>query len=136
PGVGVADVSESSRTLPGPFAVDPGSDRHLRSSRNTAFGAFDMQIGGNDVTGAITIADNNNLALEPRSTVSTDIELALRPAIGRGMRDANPIFASRLTCRNVPGKPGDAVDSGRDTRGDGVPFGCFDLERYGFAQTS
>src|SRR5439155_16202649 len=75
-------------------------------------------------------------ALEARSTVSTDIELALRPAIRRGMRDANPIFASGLSWWNVPGKPGDAVDGGRDTRGDGVPFGSFDLERYGFAQTS
>jgi len=128
-GARIAGTVDNGRTFPGLFAINPGTDRHFGSRRNTTFGPFDMQIGGDHVTGAITIAYKSNLALEARSTVSTDVELALSPAIGRGMRDANRVFASGLTCRNVPGKPGDAVDNRRDTRGDGVAFWSFYLKR-------
>src|SRR5947208_8388578 len=134
-GAGIAGAIDSGRTFPDFFAVDPGTDRHFGSRRNTAFGPFHMQIGGDHVGGAITIAHKNNLALEARSTVSTDVELALSPAIRRGMRDANRVFASGLSWWNVPGKPGDAVDNRRGTRGEGVAFGSFYLKRYCFAQT-
>src|SRR3989442_14614236 len=135
-GAGIAGAIDRGRTFPGLFAVAPRTDRHFGSYRNTAFGPLDMQIGGDHVTGAITIAYKNNLALESRSAVSTDVELALSPAIGPGMRDANRVFASGLSWWNVPGKPGDAVDNRRDTRGDGVAFGSFDLKQYCFAQSS
>src|SRR5262249_8499001 len=127
---------DSSRTFPSLFAVDPGTDRHFGSRWNTAFGPFDMQIGGNHVTGAITIAHKNNLAFEARSAVSTDVELSLSPAISRWMRDGTRVVAAGLSWRDVPGKPGHAVDNRRGTRGNGVAFGSFDLKRYCFAQTS
>src|SRR5438552_9832727 len=135
-GARIAGAIDSGCTFPGLFAINPGTDRHFGSRRNTTFGPFDMQIGGDHVPGAITIAYKSDLALEARSTVSTDVELALRPAIGRGMRDANRVFASGLSWWNVPGKPGDAVDNRRGTRGNGVAFGSFDLKQYCFAQSS
>src|SRR5207248_3656787 len=135
-GAGITGAVDSGRTFPGLFAVDPGTDRHFGSHWNTAFGPFHMQIGGDHVTGAITIAYKNNLALESRSAVSTDVEFALSPAIGRGMRDANRVFASGLSWWNVPGKPGDAVDNRRGTRGNGVAFGSFDLKGGYFTQTA
>ena len=90
-----------------------------------------MEVGGNRIARAVTVAHKNDLALKTRSAVGADIELALgRGArqVARSMEDADRIFPSCLTCRNVPGEPYNAVDNRRGTGRHGVAFGAFDFE--------
>src|SRR5207244_2243539 len=62
-GARIAGAIDSGCTFPGLFAINPGTDRHFGSRRNTTFGPFDMQIGGDHVPGAITIAYKSDLAV-------------------------------------------------------------------------
>jgi hypothetical protein len=44
------------------------------------------------------------------------------------MRDPDGVFASSLTCRNLPGESHDAVDNRGHTGGDRVAFGALDFK--------
>src|SRR5262249_45886490 len=107
----IAGVIDSRGTFPDLLAVNTGADGHLRSHRKTTFGPFGMQVGGNHIARTIAVAHATDLALDTRSTVCTNVELALRPGIGSGMVDTHRIFASGLPCRDVPGKSGNAIDN-------------------------
>ena len=87
-----------------------------------------MEVGGNRITRAVTVAHKNDLALETLGAIGANVELTLGRGVARGMGYANGIFPSGLTCRDVPGKSYDAVDNRRDTGGHGVAFGAFDFE--------
>src|SRR5262249_43966386 len=110
-GAGIAGVIDGGSTFPGLFAVDPGTDRHSGSSGNAAFGAFDMQTGRDHVPRTVTVTYKNNLALETRSPVGTDVELAFGPAVSRRMRETHGVFAPALSCRNIPGKSCDTINN-------------------------
>src|SRR5207248_9929858 len=101
-GAGIAGAINGRFTPPDLFAIDARADGDFGSGRNAAFGAFDVQVRGNHVAGAVTIAYKNDLALETRSAVGTNIELALGRRIARGVEDAHGIFPARLICGNVP----------------------------------
>src|SRR5262249_55916258 len=74
-----------------------------------------------------------NLALETRRPVSTNIELAFSRGLIRGLRDANGVFPTGLTRRDVPGKSHHTVDNRSDAGGDSIAFRTFDFER-GYAR--
>src|SRR5439155_12344564 len=80
------------------------------------------------------VAHKNDLALKTRSAVGTNVELAFgRDArqAARSLEDADRIFSSCLTCRNVPGESRDAVDNRRGAGGHGIAFWAFDFEGGG-----
>ena len=90
-----------------------------------------MQTGADGVTGPVAVACKHNLAFETRGAVGANIELPLGRRVTEGRGNSNDIFAARLTPRNVPRKPNNAVDDLRTAGRDGVSVGSFDFKTGG-----
>src|SRR5215475_10737051 len=134
-GAGIAGPVDRGGAFPDLGAIDARAHRDFRSGRNTAFGAFDVEVGGYGVARAIAVTHKNNLALETRSPVGADVELAFGRKIAPGIRNANRVFASGLAGRDVPRKSHNAVGDRRDAGSDPIALGASDLEGGGAVRT-
>ncbi|HKA00171.1 MAG TPA: hypothetical protein VKE70_26855 [Candidatus Solibacter sp.] len=130
-GAGIAGAVDGGGAFPDLGAIDARAHRNFRSGRNTAFGALNVEVGGDGVAGAIAVTYKNNLALETRSPVSADVELAFGREVAPGIRNANCVLASSLASRDVPRKSHHTVRNRRNAGSDPIPLGASDLEGGG-----
>src|SRR5262245_43439408 len=77
-GAGVTGTVDGGVATPRLLTVHAGSNINFRIGGNAAFGAFDMETGGNHISWPVTIAHKNDLALETRSAIGSNIEFAFR----------------------------------------------------------